>query len=76
MTFKYDFQVWLPHVAADVLQALCSLFTEPTPRAHEATGRSICPNPEQALAVLINLVHDREVFVPTVPKNLVHADGK
>ena len=66
-------QVGLPHVAADEAK-VSRAGSELVEELVEARGGTVDADPQEALAVRIDLVHDGEVLVATVPEHLVDAD--
>lgn len=68
-------EVGLPHVGAVHLEPGGALLAEPREEALEGLDLAFLPDPQQAAAVGIDLVHQDEVFVAGLPGDLVDADG-
>src|SRR5712691_5599361 len=69
-----DLQVRLPHVAADEAQRCGAVAAEPPEELQHGLGAALLPDPEQAFAPGIDLVHQRHVAMAALPLNLVEAD--
>src|SRR5882672_1149726 len=73
--FGDDPQVGPPHVAAEELQRRAAFLAEPTKEAQQRLDLPLFADPEQSLAVFINLVDESQVVVPSLPLDLVDAQG-
>jgi hypothetical protein len=69
------FQVALPHVAANKRKCGSSCLAEKVKEAVQRIGLSIRADPQQSLAMRIDLINDCLVFVTAIPLDFVHADG-
>jgi hypothetical protein len=68
-------QVRLPHVRADELQSRAALGSEPAEEAQQGLDLALLADPQQALAVGVDLVDQRQVAMSALPLHLVHTDG-
>ena len=68
-------QIGPPHIAANKAQAGAAPGAEPMEKGQQGLYFSIRPDPQQPLAVGIDLVDHRQIAVPAFPQDLVHADG-
>lgn len=66
-------QIGFPHVAADELQRLAAFLAEPTKEAQERLDLPVLADPEQPLAVFVDLIDQSQVMVASVPLDLVDA---
>ena len=69
------FQVRLPHVRAHVLQRRAALSAKPAEKAQQRLDLALVADPQQTLAVRVDLLHQRQVLMPSLPGNLVDPDG-
>jgi hypothetical protein len=72
--FGDDVQGELPHISADITQALRAFLPKPAKEAQQCFHLSRLAHPEQALAAFINLVDQRQVVVSSTPLDLVNAN--
>ena len=72
--FGDDFQVGLPHVAAHVFQPRAALRTQPAEEAQQGLDLPIPADPQQTLAVGIDLVDQRQVTMAPSARDLVDPD--
>ena len=70
-----DFQVGLPHICADVLQLLAQVSSQPPEEPKQGSRPPILTNPQQTLAVVIDLVNQRQVLVPLFPGDFIDPNG-
>ncbi len=70
--FGNHFQVRLPHVAADKLQRFTSILAKPVKEPQQCLDCTLVSNPQQSLAVFINLVDQRQITVAPLPSNFVN----
>ena len=70
-----DFQVRLPHVAADKAQPGRPLPTEGPKEAQQGPDGPVFSHPEQPFAPSVDLIDDREVLVSSLPQDLIHSNG-
>ena len=64
-----------PHIAADVSQLGCPLFTEPAEESQQGLYLPLLSNPEQSLAVCIDLIDQGQVLVTNLPLDLIDTNG-
>ena len=69
-----DFEIRLPHVAADESERGGPLPSEPAEEPDQGLGTSVLADPQQALARRVDLVDEREELAPALPMDLVDAD--
>ena len=68
-------QVGLPHVRAHEVQGCAACGAEPVEEALQGCGLAFASDPQQALAVAIDLIDQRQVALPAAARELVDADG-
>ncbi len=62
------FQVRSPHVAADKFKEFTSLLAKPVKESQQSLFCTLLSNPQQSLAVLIDLVDQRQIAVTPQPQ--------
>ena len=65
-------QVGLPHVRADHLQQRRALLAEPCEEALQSRDPAVPPDPQQPPSARVQLVHQGQVAMPALPRDLVH----
>ena len=68
-------QVGLPHVRADEVQRRAACGAEPVEEALQRRGLAFASDPQQTLAVAVDLIDERQVALPAAARELVDADG-
>jgi hypothetical protein len=69
-----DPEVGFPHIATDEEQLSRPFLAKGPEKAQQGFNGSVFPYPQQALALGVDLVDDREVLVTSLPENLIHSD--
>lgn len=68
-------EVGLPHVRADEADAAAEVFAHDLEEEIEGALGAIIPDPEQAFAVVVDLVNQRPEFISFADMNLVHSES-
>ena len=68
-------QVGLPHVRADEVQRGAACGAEPVEEALQRLGPTVASDPQQTLAMAVDLIDQGQVALPAAARELVHADG-
>ncbi len=71
-----DFQIALPHVAADEFQSCGSLLAKEAKESQQCLCLPIRADPQEPFLILVDLIHHRLVFVSSMPLHLVDADRR
>jgi len=71
---RHHRQVRLPQVAANEAQSRGPVAAEPAEEPEQGLDAALRADPEQPLAPLIDLVHERQVPMAPLPLDLVNAD--
>lgn len=72
--FRNHLQVRSPHVTADKLQRLVACWADPAEEPQERADGSLLPHPQQSFARGVNLVHQRQILMASLPLDLIDAD--
>ena len=67
-------QVGFSHVPTDKLQCLTALLAKPAEELQQCLDRTFLPNPQQSLAVFVDLVDQRQIPVTSLPGTLINAN--
>jgi len=68
-------EVGLPHIATDETDRLARLVAEGHEEPPQTVLRSLLGYPQQPLHAVLDLIHQRQVVMPSLPLDLIHADG-
>ncbi len=68
-------QIGLPHVATDKTDREAGLLAESLEEPSQTVFRSLLGHPQQPLHPVVDLIHQRQVAMPSLPLDLIHADG-
>ena len=71
-----DCQVGLPHIGGDELETRAFFRSQPVEEAAESLHRPVLADPQKAFAVLVDLVHQRDVGMAFFEGDLVDPDGQ
>ena len=69
-----NLQVRLPHITADKLQRLTPVLAEPAEEPQQGLGCALLTDPQQPLAVAIDLLYQRQVPMAALPGNLINTN--
>ena len=72
--FGNHLQVRFPHVAANITQLAATVLAQPAEEPQQGLHLPLLANPQQPPAVGVNLVNQRQILVPALPGDLIHAD--
>jgi hypothetical protein len=69
-----DLEVGLLHVRAHKAQGRTALAAKPPEEAQQGLDPALLADPQQSLAIRIDLIHQGQVAMPPSPSNLVDAE--
>jgi len=70
-----DIEIWTPHIRAYVIEPACSLLGKPAEERLECLFAPFGTNPKKPFTSSINLIHESQVFVALLPRDLIDAYG-
>src|SRR5208283_4884743 len=68
-------EIGLPHVTTNKTDRLAGLLAEGQEEPSQTVFRSLLGHPQQPLHAILDLIHQRQVVLPSLPLDLIHADG-
>lgn len=73
--FGDDFEIRLPHVAADELEFSGSNLSQPVEESQCRFDFAVLSDPQQSTASLVDLIDECEVLMSSLPLDLIESDG-